>query len=100
MNEMYEYDYDPEYDHIDLCSCFDPIFDPPPEQIKEWEYMKYLEEREPTMMDMAEYVRYPDDTLYYFVGNSCIKVSEHFNHNGKTMNELVSDVIQYKLRAV
>ena len=33
------------FEPIDLCSCFEPIFDPPPEQVSVWNFS----EPEPTL---------------------------------------------------
>ena len=37
------------------------------------------------------YVVGPDGTKYFYCGNLCIKISEHFADGGKQMDELVED---------
>ncbi|MBQ2725889.1 MAG: hypothetical protein IJF78_09295 [Clostridia bacterium] len=37
----------------------------------------------------------PDGTMYFYHGNTKIKVTEHFNDTGKPITVLVEDVIQY-----
>ncbi len=36
-----------------------------------------------------------DGTMYFYHGNTRIKVIEHFNDNGKPIEALVEDVVQY-----
>lgn len=86
--------------NIDLCACFDPIFNPPKSVIREWEKQRKAKEEipEPTWEDLAVYVQEPDG-LYYCCGkNYCIKVTEHFKKDGKEMKELVKEVIQYSAK--
>ena len=49
------------FEPIDLCSCFDPIFDPPPEQVAAWNFS----EPEPTLENTSFYVTDPDGTEYF-----------------------------------
>lgn len=38
---------------------------------------------------------YQNDTQYFTYGNTRIKITEHFPEIGKTLDELLADVIQY-----
>lgn len=38
-------------------------------------------------------------TQYFTCGNTRIKITEHFPDVGKTLNELLADVIQYVAKA-
>lgn len=38
-------------------------------------------------------------TQYFIYGNTRIKITEHFPDVGKTLNELLADVIQYAAQA-
>lgn len=38
-------------------------------------------------------------TQYFIYGNTRIKITEHFPDVGKTLNELLADVIQYAAKA-
>ena len=40
------------FDPIDLCSCFEPIFDPPPEQVAAWNFS----EPEPTLENSSLHI--------------------------------------------
>ena len=72
---------------IDIESCFDPIFDPPQELVDEWQ-------AEPDGVP-AFYVTEGDGPLYFYYGNTRIKVSEHFSDKGKPIGMLLEDVIRY-----
>ncbi len=76
---------------IDIESCFDPIFEPPQELINEWQAAYDAEPDEvPTF-----YVRDEYGTLYFYYGNTRIRVAEHFNDRGKPVGTLIEDVIRY-----
>ena len=47
------------FEPIDLCSCFEPIFDPPPEQVAAWNFS----EPEPTLENTSFYVTDPDGSV-------------------------------------
>ena len=66
------------FEPIDLCSCFDPIFDPPPEQVAAWNFS----EPEPTLENTSFYVTDPDGTEYFYCGGTRIKISERFTSQG------------------
>ena len=86
MNTFENYVYEP----IDLCACYEPIFEAPQELIDEWE-VAYDEPNEvPTFYVTDEY-----GTLYFYYGNTRIRVAEHFNDRGKPIGALIEDVIRY-----
>ncbi len=82
------------YEPIDLCACFDMIFNPPAAIIREWE--KEREERFMANKERGYYGIELDGTLYYYNGNTRIRVTEYFKESGPTLSDLVEDVILYK----
>ena len=82
------------FEPIDLYSCFEPIFDPPPEQEAAWNFS----EPEPTLENTSFYVTDPDGTEYFYCGGTRIKISERFTSQGKEMEHLVEDAIQFAAR--
>ena len=83
MNNFENYVYEP----IDLCACYEPMIDAPQELLDEWQ-------TEPDEVP-AFYVTEGDGPLYFYYGNTRIKVSEHFSDKGKTIGTLLEDVIRY-----
>ena len=88
MNDFENYEYEP----IDLCACYEPMFDAPRELIDEWAAAREFEEPDgvPTFYVEDEY-----GTLYFYYGNTRIRVAEHFNDKGKPIGTLIEDVIRY-----
>ena len=88
MNDFENYEYDP----IDLCACYEPMFEAPQELIDEWAAAREFEEPDgvPTFYVEDEY-----GTLYFYYGNTRIRVAEHFNDKGKPIGTLIEDVIRY-----
>ena len=88
MNNFESYVYDP----IDLCACYEPMFEAPQELIDEWAAAREFEEPDgvPTFYVEDEY-----GTLYFYYGNTRIRVAEHFNDKGKPIGTLIEDVIRY-----
>ena len=78
------------YEPIDLCACYEPMFEPPQELIDEWKAAHDEPDEVPTFYVTDEY-----GTLYFYHGNTRIKVSEHFNDRGKPIGALIEDVIRY-----
>ena len=80
------------YDPIDLCACYEPMFEAPQELIDEWAAAREFEEPDgvPTFYVEDEY-----GTLYFYYGNTRIRVAEHFNDKGKPIGTLIEDVIRY-----
>lgn len=77
---------------IDLCECYEPLDYPPKYILREWKL-----ENEPKCEPY--YGTEPDGEMYFYVGNTRIKVSEHFNDHGKTINDLIEDVIKYSAKS-
>lgn len=75
-------------ENIDLCSCFDMLFYPPKAVQCEWERLI-----EPTPEPF--YGTELDGTTHFYIGNSRIKVSEHFSKNNKPLEGLIEDVILF-----
>ena len=71
---------------IDLCACYEPT-EPIPEEFID------PDERKPTLEDSSIYMITEDGTLYYFCGNTRIKVTEHFAESGKTLSELMEEMV-------
>lgn len=88
MNSFENYVYEP----IDLCACYEPMFEAPQELIDEWAAAREFEEPDgvPTFYVEDEY-----GTLYFYYGNTRIRVAEHFNDKGKPIGTLIEDVIRY-----
>ena len=88
MNDFESYVYGP----IDLCACYEPMFEAPQELIDEWAAAREFEEPDevPTFYVEDEY-----GTLYFYYGNTRIRVAEHFNDKGKPIGTLIEDVIRY-----
>ena len=80
---------------IDICSCYEFMDAPSKKQEVEWSKMRGEYKPEPTTENASFYVTEPDGTEYFYHGNTRIKVTEHFNDNGKPMNDLVEDVVQF-----
>lgn len=78
--------------YIDLCSCFDPIFYPPKEVLNEW---KQFYELDVQRCPEPYYGTELDGTTHFYIGNTRIKVSEHFNDRGKAIGSLIEDVILF-----
>ena len=75
---------------IDICRC-DPIFEAPQEFLGEW-VNGYTPE--PTLENTSFYSE-EDGCSYFWCGNTRIKVTEHFAHRGKRLDEILTNVIQY-----
>jgi len=88
-----------DYAPIDLCACFDPIFNPPPEVIEEWSRRSNddWEDPEPTLENTSVYFT-EDGVNYLIVGKTIIPISEHFSDNGKTVGEVIEDVIRFAVK--
>lgn len=81
------------YEPIDLCACFDMIFDPPAEVVREWE--KEWNERFMANKERGYYGTELDGTLYYYNGNTRTKVMEFFAAGGTTMDKLIENVVRF-----
>ena len=90
MNTFEDYVYEP----IDLCACYEPMIEAPQELIDEWNAARDVELEEPDEVPTC-YVEDEYGTLYFYHGNTRIKVAEHFNGRGKPIGALIEDVIRY-----
>ena len=80
------------HDPIDLCECYEPLDFPPKEILKAWKH-----ENEP--LPEPYYGIEPDGEMYFYIGNTRIKVSEHFAKDGKPLEDLLEDVINYSAKS-
>ena len=80
------------YESIDLCECYEPLEYLPKEILRAWK-------RENEPLPEPFYGTELDGEMFFYVGNSRIKVSEHFNDHGKTINDLLEDVIKYSAKS-
>ena len=83
---------------IDIFGCHEPMEVPPKEREDEWRRLRGEYEPEPTLENTSFYVTEPDGTRYFYSGNTRIKVTEYFAEKGKTVSELVEDVVRYAAR--
>ncbi len=90
MNNFEDYVYEP----IDLCAIYEPMFEAPQELIDEWRAARDAKIKEPDEVPTF-YVTDEYGTLYFYYGNTRIKVAEHFNDRGKPIGTLIEDVIRY-----
>ena len=86
------------YESVDLCACYEPIFELPTDLIEKWHELwrkKYGIEPEPTPENKAFYGIEPNGEIYFYFGGTRIKVTEHFSGTGKSVNALIENVIEY-----
>ena len=79
-------------DLIDLCECYEPLDFPSKEILRAWK-------RENEPVPEPYYGTEPDGEMFFYIGNTRIKVSEHFNDHGKTINDLLEDAIKYSAKS-
>ena len=99
--DLEQIDYDNSNYELDIwSSCFNPIFSPPPKVINEWnlQFDDDWDEPEPTLENTSVYFT-EDGANYLIVGKTIIPVSEHFAKTGKTVNEVIEDVIRYAVKS-
>ena len=82
-----------DFESIDLCECYEPLDFPPKEILKDW---KWENEPKPEPFYGTE----PDGEKFFYIGNTRIKVSEHFNKDGKPLENLLEDVIKYSAKSL
>ena len=82
------------FEPILLFSRFEPIFDPPAEQEAAWVFL----EPEPTLENTSFYAPGPDGAEYLYCGKTRIKIKEHFTSQGKEMEHLVENALQFTAR--
>lgn len=73
-------------DPYDLCACYEPTEEVPEEFIEPWE-------RETKPEDRTYYANDEDGVEYFYCGNSRTRIIEHFAEDGKTLDELMEDMI-------
>ena len=81
--------------HIDIYSCYEPIFNPSKEQEDEWRRMCGEYEPENTIENTSFYVTETDGTEYFYCGDTRTKVTEFFSPNGQTMDELILNLVRF-----
>ena len=81
-----------DYKSIDLCECYEPLEYLPKEILRAWK-------RENEPVPEPFYGTELDGEKFFYIGNTRIKVSEHFNDHGKTINDLLEDVIKYSAKS-
>lgn len=81
LTNLYDHQCEPPADFLEECRLY-------------WANIKRIR----TEKEKATPIYYgiePDGTIYFYHGNTRIKVIEHFNDNGKPITALVENVIQY-----
>ena len=81
-----------DYESIDLCECYEPLDFPSKEILRAWKH-----ENEP--LPEPFYGTELDGEKFFYIGNTRIKVSEHFNKYGKRLEDLLEDVIKYSAKS-
>ena len=80
------------YDPIDLCECYEPLEYLPKELLQAWK-------RENEPVPEPFYGTELDGEKFFYIGNTRIKVSEHFAKDGKPLEDLLEDVIKYSAKS-
>ena len=81
-------------EQCDLYVCDNFHDNPPKEVLKEWSEAHIPE---PTLENKSFYVA-EDGKMYFYCGNTRIKVEEHFDTDGKPMEELVESVVKFSAK--
>ncbi len=81
-----------DYESIDLCECYEPLEYLPKEILRAWK-------RESEPVPEPFYGTELDGEKFFYIGNTRIKVSEHFNKDGKRLEDLLEDVIKYSAKS-
>ena len=55
-------------------------------------------EQEPTLENISFYAIEEDGCLYHYCGKTRIKVHEHFSEHGKSVSELIENVILHSAK--
>ena len=90
---------DYENENINLCECYDFTEDVPKSFENECKkyWLKYLKENCISHeFGDGSYVKDSEGNLYYYHNGLMIKVSEHFAESGKTIGNLIEDLIIYQ----
>ena len=67
----------------DVCNCYD----------FEKDIEGFYKAMEPSIENTSFYATEEDGCLYHYCGNTRIKVHEHFSDQGKSVSELIENVI-------
>ena len=81
-----------DFESIDLCECYEPLEYLPKEILRAWK-------RENEPLPEPYYGTEPDGEMFFYIGNTKIKVSEHFAKDGKPLEDLLEDVIKYSVKS-
>ena len=81
-----------DYESIDLCECYEPLEYLPKEILRAWK-------RENEPVPEPFYGTELDGEKFFYIGNTRIKVSEHFNKDGKRLEDLLEDAIKYSAKS-
>ena len=73
-------------DPYDLCTCYESTEPVPEEFIEPWE-------REPDPECKTFYANDEDGVEYFYCCNTRTRIIEHFAEDGKTIDELMEDLI-------
>lgn len=89
------------YDPIDLCACYEPMEEPPQELVNAWkkrwdDHWNKIEASKGTVPIF--YATDEEGVLYFYHGNTRIRVTEYFADTGKPAAALIEDVIRYSAR--
>ena len=79
------------YDPIDLCECYESLEYLPKELLQAWK-------RDGEPKQELYYGTELDGEMFFYIGNTKVKVSEHFNKDGKPLEDLLEDVIKYSVK--
>ncbi len=71
-------------ERIDLCSCYEPIITMPKEDYSRFPKVFYADEE--------------NGLLYFYIGSTRIQVSEFFNENGKSIENLIENLINRSVK--
>ena len=80
------------HDHTNFCERYEPLEYLPKELLQAWKH-----ENEP--LPEPFYGTELDGEKFFYIGNTRIKVSEHFNKDGKRLEDLLEDVIKYSAKS-
>ncbi len=96
---IYDNPYEYEDVYIDLCECYEPIFEPP--RSFENECKKFWEDywnkkRKPYEFPDGSYIENSDGEIHYYRNGIMIKVTERFASDGRTVSDLIEDLVIYR----
>ncbi len=89
-----------DYENIDLCECFDPIFIPPDSfmrECKKYWLSEWKKDSSSIKFEDGSYIVTDDGKQYFVYGGIMIKVSEYFGSK-KHISELIEELVLYKIK--